>query len=121
MYVSNKQFLMWAPRILGIGLVLFLSIFALDAFAEGYSLAERFHRLLMHLLPALTLLVAVVFAWRWQWIGTLLFGGFSIWYLTFAWGIFPLSVYLIIVGPAILIAGLYLINWLDSYKTQFQR
>ena len=34
-----KRVLYWTPRVLGILFALFISIFALDVFGEGYSLS----------------------------------------------------------------------------------
>ena len=53
-------------RVLGILFILFVSVFALDVFGEGYPAGELLVALFMHLLPsALPLLVALIVAWRW--------------------------------------------------------
>ncbi len=43
--------------------VLFLSLFALDVFVEGYSLKQLVLGLFIHLLPSLLLLGALIISW----------------------------------------------------------
>ena len=52
-----KRVFHWSPRVLSILFALFLSIFALDVFSEGYAFAETILALLMHLIP--TALISV--------------------------------------------------------------
>jgi hypothetical protein len=106
-----KQALFWTPRILGILFAIFISVFALDVFGQGYSFAQVVLALGMHLIPTGILLVVLMLAWRWEWIGGILFPGLGIWYLVMAWGKFHWSVYLTISGPLILVGILFLINW----------
>lgn len=58
-----RKLLLWSPRILGILVALFLSVFALDAIGQGFP------ALLLHAAPALLLLVVVAVSWRWEWVG----------------------------------------------------
>jgi len=46
MNTTTKRVLFWAPRVLGILFALFLSLFALDVFSEGYSFGETMLALL---------------------------------------------------------------------------
>ena len=118
----SKQLLFWTPRILGILFALFLSMFALDVFGEGYGFWGTLLALFMHLIPVYVLLIGLALAWRWEWAGALVFIGFGAWYLVISWGPFPLVANLIgalpIAGPALLIGILFLIGWL--YKPQLQ-
>jgi hypothetical protein len=97
---------------------LFLSMFALDVFGEGYGFWETILALFMHLIPVYVLLIALALAWRWEWVGAVVFLGFSVWYMITAWGQFPWSVYLIVAGPPFLIGMLFLFNW--WYKPKLQ-
>ena len=65
---SYKSILFWAPRIISILFILFLSLFALDVFGQGYGFWETVQALFMHLLPSLLLVAALLLAWRWEWI-----------------------------------------------------
>jgi hypothetical protein len=53
----------WTPRLLGVLVALFLSIFALDVF-DGRTVLEIVPELLIHLAPAAIVLAIVIVAWR---------------------------------------------------------
>lgn len=99
--VMNK-ILYWLPRILGIGFVLFISVFSLDVFSEysGWAIALP---LLMHLLPSLLLLGIVILSWKNEVLGGWLFLSAGV--LLFALSDFE-SV--IVSLPAIVIGALFL-------------
>lgn len=107
-----RQLLFWTPRVLGIFFALFLSIFALDVFGEGYGFWGTLLALFMHLLPVFALLIGLALAWRWEWIGTVIFFGFSLWYLLAFGGRFPIGVYFTMAGPPLIVGLLFLIDWL---------
>lgn len=111
-----KQILYWAPRVLGILFALFVSIFALDVFGVGYGFWETVIALFMHLIPVFLLLIGLAIAWRWEWVGAVVFLGFSLWYLVTFGGQFLWSVYLLMVGPPLVIGMLFLFNWLYKPK-----
>jgi len=106
------QLLFWAPRILCLLFAVFMSVFALDVFGEGYGFWETMLALLMHLIPTALVLVVLAVAWRWEWVGAVLFGALAVFYVVWAWGRFPLSVYFVISGPMALIGVLFLFNWI---------
>jgi len=112
---NTKRVIFWVPRILCIFFALFISLFSFDVFGEGYGFWKTIGALLIHLIPTYIVIIATVIAWRWEWIGAILFTGLAIFYLVFAWGKFPLFTYLAISGPLFLVGGLFLINWI--YKT----
>lgn len=97
-----NKILYWLPRILGIGFVLFISVFSLDVFSEysGWAIALP---LLMHLLPSLLLLGIVILAWKNEVLGGWLFLAAGV--LLFALSDFE-SV--IVSLPAIVIGALFL-------------
>jgi hypothetical protein len=87
----SDALLLWAPRILGILVSLFLSLFALDAFGPGKSFLEAGRDYLIHVSPMLVLLGVVALSWRWEWVGGLVFTGLAVTYayvarLHLAWG-----------------------------------
>jgi hypothetical protein len=100
--------LKWAPRVLGILMTLFVSLFALDVFGAGYSPLEALLALIIHLLP----FAGVLLGWRWPWVGGLIFIGFCLFYITMTWGKEMLAAVLLLAGLPILIGLLFL---LDSY------
>ncbi len=110
--------LYWAPRLLAIAFILFLSMFALDVFDEQRGLAETLGALAMHLIPSFVLTAVLIFAWRWEWIGTALFTFAGILYITWVATLsrpvppaMRMLWILTIAGPAFLIAALFLANW----------
>ena len=109
---SAKQWLFWTPRVLVMLFAAFVSIFALDVFGSGYGFWETILALLIHLIPTGLLVVALVIAWRWPWVGGVIFPGLGILYLVSMWGRFPWSVYLIMTGPLLLVGVLFWLNWL---------
>jgi hypothetical protein len=74
------RLLRWTPRILAILFIAFLSLFSLDVFGAGYSPWETVVAFAMHNIPSLVLLVFVILAWRWQWVGSIGFLVLLAWY-----------------------------------------
>jgi hypothetical protein len=115
----SKRALFWTPRALSIVFIAFLSLFALDVFDEHLGLWRTVLALTMHLIPSLVLIAALVLVWRWEWIGAALYAAAGLLYV--AWVVsmsrpVPVPMRLIwiltIAGPAFVIAGLFLANWL---------
>ena len=78
---TSIQLLHWTPRILCIVAILFVSLFALDAFAFGLTIWQQLAGFLKHLIPSFILLAFLVIAWKYEYIGGLIFAimglGFS--------------------------------------------
>lgn len=106
-----KQLLFWAPRVLCILFAVFVSLFALDVFGEGYGLWEAMLGFLIHLIPTGLVLVALAIAWRWEWLGGVLFIALGAWYIVMTWERANWSAYLLISGPLFLVGVLFLVNW----------
>jgi hypothetical protein len=53
--------------------ILFISIFALDAFEHGESLGEQLLAFLIHLIPSFILLIILLIAWKWEKTGGIIF------------------------------------------------
>jgi hypothetical protein len=108
---ASKRVLFWTPRILTIAFILFLGLFALDVFDEGYGFFGTIVALFMHLIPHMILTLILVVAWRREWVGGILFFGLGVFYILWAWGRFPLAAYVFISGPLFLVGILFLLNW----------
>jgi hypothetical protein len=101
----------WAPRIFTILFALFLSVFALDVFAETSGFLETLIALTLHLLPAILVVVLLVFAWRREMIGVIAFAGLAVAYVVLMWRRgFPLATYVMISGALLLISVLFLLS-----------
>lgn len=107
---AARRALVWAPRILGIAVALFIGIFALDSFGEG--LRET----LLHLLPTFVLLLAVFLAWQRPWVGALAFSALAVVYAATIparpdW-------ILVISGPLLVVGLLFLWSWQQPTSSQ---
>ncbi len=101
--------LLWAPRALGIGVCLFLSLFALDAFSGDKPALEAVRDFLIHLSPMLLLLLVVALSWRWEWVGGVVFTGLAITYAYMARR--HLAWIPTISGPLLVVGVLFLLSW----------
>jgi len=108
-----KKILFWTPRVLSILIAIFISLFALDVFIEGYSFWETIMALLMHLIPTVIFLVILGIAWRWDRIGGILFILLGLLYIILFWDPDQLPAYLLISGPLLLQA--YFSCWMDIF------
>lgn len=91
----------------------FVSLFALDVFAEGYSFWQALGAFFIHLLPfAGVLLLGVLLGWRWPWAGGLVFIGFGLAYIALTWDKEMLVAVLVLAGIPVAIGLLFL---LDAY------
>lgn len=82
---STKAFLFWTPRILCIFFAMLLSLFALDVFEESAGFWRTILALLIHLVPVYLVVIALVVAWRWEWVGAALFAALALAQLLWAW------------------------------------
>jgi hypothetical protein len=96
--------------------ILFLMLFSLDVFGNGYSFWETVLALLIHNIPAFILAVIVWISWTHEIVGGIGFilGGFLyiallLFSSSFEW--YMLSWSFIIAGPAFIIGALFLAGW----------
>jgi hypothetical protein len=113
--VNKRKIVHWLPRVLSVAFVLFLSLFALDVFAE-YTGWILIWALLMHLLPSLILLGVVIISWKHDLAGAIIFLGFAVFYVCAAGLGRPWTWYAFISGPALIVAALFFIGWLQERK-----
>jgi len=118
MSAMSGKVLFWAPRVLSILFIAFLSMFALDVFDEHLGFWRTASALTVHLLPSIVLIAALIVAWRREWVGSMLYAAAGLLYVIWAVSVsrsVPLSVryiwMLTIAGPAFVIAVLFLFNW----------
>ncbi len=112
---STKQVMFWAPRLLTVLFASFISLFAFDVFDSGHSFWETVLALLIHLIPTGIVLLILLIAWRWEWVGTVLFIGLGLLYL-FGTPHLDWSAHLLISGPLFVMGVLFLVNW--WYRTE---
>lgn len=115
---TTKQIFYWAPRILAILFSIFISLFALDVFDEGYNLWEALVGLLLHLIPTYLVVISLLIAWRWELLGAIVFIALATLYVLWGKGRQDLIAYYIVSGPLFLIGILFLFNW--KFKKQLR-
>jgi uncharacterized membrane protein YhhN len=111
--MSNRyrMYLFWAPRVLGIAFLLFLSLFSFDVLEEGRSVWQITVDLLAHLTPVFVLGAVLALAWRWEWVGALFFTLAGCLYTYWAAQRGHIEWALIIALPVFVVAVLFLANW----------
>jgi len=109
--MNLQKFIFWAPRVLTIIFILFLSLFALDVFQPGQSIPYMIAGFLIHLIPCYILTAVLLISWRYEFFGVV-FILLGILYMIIIWtrGL-PFFAFPTISGSAFLIGGLFLLNW----------
>ncbi len=109
----------WLPRIICILAILFISMFALDAFEPGQTVMQQIGHFLMHLIPSFILILFLIIAWKWEKIGGVLFLLVGIGFAPFIYShnyannhsvAISLSILLVINLPFILTGGLFFVS-----------
>lgn len=113
-----KKVIFWLPRLVTIAFILFVSMFALDSFSGDKSLFQQIIDFAMHLIPSVVLTLILIIAWKWEWIGTLVYFLLALLYIYITWEKGQISWILFISGPLVLIALLFLINWVVKKNIQ---
>lgn len=111
----KNKFLYWTPRILAILFVVFLCFFSLDAFGE-FNGWKSVLAVVIHLAIPTVVLLAVIIAWKKDLLGAIIFCFFAIYYVYMVGPNRHWSWYALISGPALLVAVLYLLNWIQEKK-----
>ncbi len=68
-----SRMLFWTPRVVCILTILFISVFALDAFAPGLTLWQQLGGFFIHLIPSFALAMLLIYSWRHEKWGGILF------------------------------------------------
>lgn len=70
---TKLKLIQWTPRVICILTILFISIFALDAFDAEKTIVQNIVDFLIHLIPSFVLALFLIIAWKREFIGGLLF------------------------------------------------
>ncbi|MBT8327059.1 MAG: hypothetical protein KJP21_05005, partial [Bacteroidia bacterium] len=70
---ARLKIIHWTPRIICILAILFVSMFALDAFGHGKTIWQQLGDFLIHLIPSFALTILLIVAWKRELIGGILF------------------------------------------------
>ena len=105
----RSRLLLWIPRVLGILVCVFLSVFSLDAFANGKTMIQAISDFAIHLAPALILFAVVVVSWQRPWVGGVVFTVLAVGY-AYVTRAHP-SWILVIAGPLLAVGILFIWSW----------
>lgn len=115
------KLLYWSPRILSILFVLFLALFSLDVFGNGYSFWQTALALFMHNIPVIILAILLIISWKYEIVGAMTFASAGLLYIflslfknQFQW--YYLSWAVQISGPAFFVSWLFYLNWIRKKK-----
>jgi len=106
-----KRVLYWSPRVACILFALFLSLFALDIFGEGYGFWLTVQALLIHLVPVFVIAAVLLITWRHEWLAAVLFLGLGLLYAADVWGQEHWTAVAVISGSLAIIGVLFLLSW----------
>ena len=109
MNAGSGKWLLWSPRILGVLVCVFLSLFALDVFGAGTTFAQALPDFAIHVAPILILLAVVALSWRWEWLGSVVFTGLAVGYACIARD--HLSWIAAIACPLLVVGVLFFLSW----------
>jgi len=98
----------WIARILSILLILFIGMFSIDVFFEGYGFPEVLVAFFMHNVPTFLLIAVLIVAWKWPKIGGILFLVLALASLIFFKTYQDIIVVLIITLPPAVIGALFI-------------
>jgi hypothetical protein len=115
---SAARLLFWSPRILAIALAIFLSLFALEAFNEFHGFWRTALAFSIGLVPALIVVAVLAAGWKWEWFGAVVFALLAAiyWVNALHRHFLHWSIFLAIPLPLLVIAGLFLANWMERAK-----
>ncbi|MDO9262021.1 MAG: hypothetical protein Q7U08_08785 [Flavobacteriaceae bacterium] len=70
---KSLKILHWLPRVICIFAILFVSLFALDAFDSNLTIWQQVGGFLIHLIPSFILTAILIIAWKWEYVGGIIF------------------------------------------------
>ena len=105
----RSRLLLWIPRVLGILVCVFLSMFSLDAFGNGKTVIQATSDFAVHVAPVLILFAVVGVSWRWPWVGGVVFTVLAVGY-AYVTRAHP-SWILVIAGPLLAVGILFIWSW----------
>jgi hypothetical protein len=116
---NPNKYLYWTPRILSILFVLFLALFSLDVFGNGFTFWQTMLGLLMHNIPSIILGIIIWISWKHELVGAITFCFVSLLYVFLILinffedvnNAYQLIWTLPISAPAFLVGILYYLNW----------
>jgi hypothetical protein len=119
--MKGNKFIYWAPRILSIIFILFLSLFSLDIFDMNLGFWGIILGLFMHNIPSIILIALLIVAWKYDIVGAIAFISAGILYIMLLltssnFELFMLSWILLISLPCFILGILWILSWKNKKK-----
>ena len=107
-----SKIIYYTPRIAGLLMIIFVSLFALDVFVPGIPFWKQVLGFVVHAAPAIILAILMIFAWKRPVIGFVIFGLAAVFFLRFVFDQdFGPGNFLMFVGPLAIISAMFWMNW----------
>lgn len=108
--MDRRKVIFWAPRVLVISYILFISLFAFDVFTEGTGVFEIIVALFMHLIPSFVLIAILYFSWKNPKVGAIVFLLIAIIFTLFFGTYEDIIVFLMLTVPLLVMSGLFYLD-----------
>lgn len=95
---------------LSVFLILFLSLFALDVFVPGETILNMIVGFAIHLIPNFVILAVLIFSWKKEMAGGILFIALAVFFIFFFHAYKNLATFLVVPAPLIVIGLLFLLS-----------
>jgi hypothetical protein len=109
-----KKAIFWTPRLLTILFSIFISVFAMDSFAEGGGFQKTLIAFMIHLIPTAIIVTILILSWKREWIGGVIFLLLGVAYAVVA--VSHPQWILVISGPLVVISIFFLVGWFRRYE-----
>ena len=122
--------ILWLPRLLCIGAILFVSMFALDSFEPGIPFSRQLLNFFMNLIPSYVLLLLLWLAWKKPYVGGIIFAIIGVVTSPLVYNLnynrnhsvmLSLSIILMITIPFIVIGILFILSYFQQKKEKIRR
>ena len=126
---TSIKIIHWMPRILCILAILFISIFALDAFNTEQTFWQKIADFSMHLIPSFVIIVLLIVAWKWELPGGILMIVLAIGFMPLVYSmnfartqsvLISLSIVLMINFPFVVTGVLFILSYFLKRKNRVQ-
>jgi hypothetical protein len=125
---TSTKILHWTPRVLCVLAILFISLFAADAFEPGIPITQQLLHFFMHLIPSFILFALLFFAWNRELWGGIIFTALGVVFtpIIFMHNLkmnhsiaMSLSVILMITIPFVVVGLLFIANHQSKKKKNY--
>ncbi|MEN8139128.1 MAG: hypothetical protein ABFR62_11920 [Bacteroidota bacterium] len=126
---TQIKILHWSPRILCILAILFISMFALDAYEPDLPFWKQLGAFAMHLIPSFVLTLILLIAWKWELIGGILFAviglALSPWVFKHNYNMnhsywMSLGIIMMITVPFVIVGVLFIMSYLKKRNNKLK-